>query len=121
MRVFHQSVLLALVVNHHFPRQHFKNNQTIWQAFVQNFFSINIEETIKISAEFSLTGRCNNQDSVDVTTNLWGGTPPYTSVWSNGDVGPNANNGKQSRKMLTYEAHEKLEPFVPAFGPQPFV
>ncbi len=54
--------------------------------------SINIEETIQISAEFSLTGRCNNQDSVDVTTTLWGGTPPYTSVWSNGDIGPNANN-----------------------------
>ena len=52
--------------------------------------SINIEETIKISAEFDLTGRCKDQDSVNVTTVLWGGTPPYSSVWSNGDVGPNA-------------------------------
>ena len=52
--------------------------------------SINIEETIKISAEFNLTGRCNDQDSVDVQANLWGGTPPYTSIWSNGDIGPNA-------------------------------
>ena len=49
--------------------------------------SIDIEEGIKISAEFNLKGRCNDQDSVDVITNLWG-TPPYTSVWSNGDVGP---------------------------------
>jgi gliding motility-associated-like protein len=54
--------------------------------------SINIEETIKISAEFSLKGRCNDQDSADVVTNLWGGTPPYTSIWSNGDIGPNAIN-----------------------------
>lgn len=54
--------------------------------------SIDIEETIQISAEFSLTGRCKNQDSVDIITTIWGGTPPYTSVWSNGDVGPNANN-----------------------------
>mgnify|MGYP001178615664 CR=1 FL=1 len=54
--------------------------------------SIDIEETIQLSAEFSLTGRCNNQDSVDVTATLWGGTPPYTSVWSNGNSGPNAIN-----------------------------
>jgi gliding motility-associated-like protein len=54
--------------------------------------SIDIEETIKISADLNLTGRCNDQDSVDVITTLWGGTPPYTSEWSNGDLGPNATN-----------------------------
>lgn len=54
--------------------------------------SIYIQESIKISADFDLTGRCNNQDSVDVLTTLWGGTPPYTSIWSNGDIGPNAIN-----------------------------
>ena len=54
--------------------------------------SIDIEETIKISAEFTLSGRCANQDSVDVEAILWGGTPPYTSLWNNGDVGPNAIN-----------------------------
>jgi len=54
--------------------------------------SIGIEETIKISAEFDLTGLCNNKDSVDVVANIWGGTPPYTSTWSNGDIGPNALN-----------------------------
>lgn len=54
--------------------------------------SINIQESVKISAYFDLTGRCNDQDSVDVMTTLQGGTPPYTSFWSNGDVGPNAIN-----------------------------
>ena len=56
------------------------------------FDSINIEESIRLTADFDLTGRCNDQDSVNVTTLLWGGTPPYSSVWSNGDIGPNANN-----------------------------
>ena len=54
--------------------------------------SIYIEETIKISADFNLKGRCFNEDSVDVTTILWGGTPPYVSFWENGVSGPNAIN-----------------------------
>lgn len=54
--------------------------------------SIYIEETIKISADFNLTGRCLNEDSVQVTTTLWGGTPPYVSLWENGLSGPNAIN-----------------------------
>ena len=54
--------------------------------------SIDIEETIRITADFDLTGRCSNQDSVNVTTLLWGGTPPYSSIWSNGDIGPNGNS-----------------------------
>ena len=54
--------------------------------------SIDIVQSNKISGEFNLTGRCNNQDSVDVATTLWGGTPPYSSLWSNGAIGPNAIN-----------------------------
>lgn len=54
--------------------------------------SIDIEETIDISGQFNLTGRCSNEDSVDVMTTLWGGTPPYTSIWNNGALGPNAIN-----------------------------
>tara|TARA_B100001250_G_scaffold114092_1_gene96559 strand:- start:14877 stop:15935 length:1059 start_codon:yes stop_codon:yes gene_type:complete len=54
--------------------------------------SVDIEETIKISAEFILNGRCTNQDSLDVETVLWGGTPPYSSIWNNGNVGPNGTN-----------------------------
>ena len=54
--------------------------------------SIDIEETIKISAEFNLTGRCKDQDSVDVVTALWGGTPPYSTIWSNSDTARNLIN-----------------------------
>jgi gliding motility-associated-like protein len=54
--------------------------------------SIYIEESIKISANFNLTGMCSSQDSVDVLTTLWGGTPPYTSIWNNGAAGPNTIN-----------------------------
>ena len=65
------------------------NNSVQACTFIDSIF---IEETIRLSADFDLTGRCNDQDSVDVTAILWGGTPPYTSVWSNGDTGPNATN-----------------------------
>ena len=54
--------------------------------------SIDIVQSNKISGELNLTGMCNNQDSVDVATTLWGGTPPYSSIWSNGAIGPNAIN-----------------------------
>ena len=54
--------------------------------------SIDIQETIKISAEFTLNGRCIDKDSADVVAFLRGGTPPYSSFWSNGDIGPNASN-----------------------------
>ena len=54
--------------------------------------SIDIQETIEISAQFSLSGRCANEDSVDVETILWGGTPPYTSIWNTAEIGPNGTN-----------------------------
>ena len=54
--------------------------------------SIDIEQSIQISADFNLTGRCQDQDSVDVSTVLWGGTPPYYTVWSNGDTSRNIMN-----------------------------
>ena len=46
--------------------------------------SIDIVQSNKISGELNLTGRCNNQDLVDVViTDLWGGTPPYSTIWNN--------------------------------------
>ena len=54
--------------------------------------SFDIEETIEISAEFDLTGRCKDQDSVDVVTSLWGGTQPYFTLWSNGETNQNIIN-----------------------------
>ena len=54
--------------------------------------SIDIQETIDISADFVLSGRCLDQDSVDVLATIWGGTPPYTTIWSTGDTSRNITN-----------------------------
>jgi len=48
--------------------------------------SIDIEETIEISANFELSTMCNEYDSADVKTTIWGGTPPYITLWSTGDT-----------------------------------
>ena len=63
--------------------------------------TITIEETLKIEAEFSLSGQCNELDSADVYTNLLGGTPPYTTLWSTGDTSRHINN-LQSNSLLPY-------------------
>ena len=63
---------------------------SIWSCTLLD--SIDIEETIQLSADFDLIGMCSEQDSVDVVANLWGGTPPYSTIWSNGDPGPNVTN-----------------------------
>ena len=63
--------------------------------------TITIEETLKIEADFSISGQCNELDSADVFTNLIGGTPPYTTLWSTGDTSRNINN-LQSNSLLPY-------------------
>ena len=54
--------------------------------------SIQIQESNKISGSFELSGRCNKGDSVNVVANIWGGTPPYEYLWSDGQTILNANN-----------------------------
>ena len=63
--------------------------------------TITIEETLKLEADFSISGKCNELDSADVFTNLIGGTPPYTTLWSTGDTARNINN-LQSNSLLPY-------------------
>ena len=63
--------------------------------------TITIEETLKIEADFSLSGQCNELDSADVFTYLLGGTPPYTTLWSTGDTSRHINN-LQSNSLLPY-------------------
>ena len=63
--------------------------------------TITIEETLKLEADFSISGQCNELDSADVFTNLIGGTPPYTTLWSTGDTSRNINN-LQSNSLLPY-------------------
>jgi gliding motility-associated-like protein len=48
--------------------------------------TIIIRQTIPITADFTLTNMCNLNDSVDVSTQIWGGTPPYSTLWSRGDT-----------------------------------
>ena len=54
--------------------------------------NVTVEQTIKLSANFQLSSMCSPNDSVDVLTEIWGGTPPYTTLWSNGDTSRNTNN-----------------------------
>ena len=35
---------------------------------------------------------CDEDDSVDVNTSIWGGTPPYVTLWSTGDTSRNTIN-----------------------------
>ena len=65
--------------------------------------SIFIEETIEISANFELSNMCNENDSADVTTTIWGGTPPYTTLWSTGDTARSTDSLAPS--ILPYELY----------------
>ena len=71
--------------------------------------SIIIQETNKISADFVLDGRCSELDSIDVFATLFGGTPPYSSVWDNGSIGPNVinlpPNGSNLRVLTVTDAN----------------
>ena len=35
---------------------------------------------------------CSEYDSTDVVTSIWGGTPPYTTLWSTGDTARNTDS-----------------------------
>ena len=47
-------------------------------------FNYTIYQPIQITAEFTLSGLCVIGDSADVSTYVYGGTPPYTYLWSTG-------------------------------------
>ena len=63
--------------------------------------TITIEETFEIQAIFNIDGQCNEYDSADVVTEIFGGTPPYSTLWSNGDITPNTSN-LQPNPLLPY-------------------
>ena len=55
--------------------------------------SISIEQTIEVSAIFELSSMCNEYDSANVKTTIWGGTTPYqTTLWSTGDTSGTTSN-----------------------------
>ena len=65
--------------------------------------TITIEETLQIDATFELSSMCSEYDSTDVVTNIWGGTPPYTTLWSTGDTARNIDSLAPS--ILPYELY----------------
>ena len=58
--------------------------------------TITVRETIEITASFVLSNMCNANDSADVVTTIFGGTPPYTTLWSTGDTSRNTTNLAQN-------------------------
>ena len=63
--------------------------------------TIVIEESLEIEAFFELSAMCNKNDSANVNTNIWGGTPPYTTLWNTGDTARNIDSLAPS--ILPYE------------------
>ena len=51
-----------------------------------------VHQTLQISATFTLSGMCDVIDSADVETDIWGGTPPYFTIWNTGDTARNTQN-----------------------------
>ena len=54
--------------------------------------TIIIQQTIPIMASFELSNMCHENDSADVNTTIWGGTPPYLTLWNTGDTSRNTIN-----------------------------
>ena len=54
--------------------------------------TITVLETIPINANFSLSDVCTQFDSIDVSSTIWGGTPPYITLWNTGDTSRNVQN-----------------------------
>ena len=47
-------------------------------------FNYTVQQPLQITANFTLLGLCETGDSADVNTLTYGGTPPYTYLWSTG-------------------------------------
>ena len=56
------------------------------------FDTLTIEQTLQITASFELSSMCNEYDSADVKVTIWGGTPPYTTLWGTGDTARNTDS-----------------------------
>ena len=65
--------------------------------------TIVIEESLDIAAIFELSGVCNKDDSAAVVTTIWGGTPPYTTLWNTGDTARNTDS--LAPDILPYELY----------------
>jgi len=69
--------------------------------------TLTIEQTLEITASFEISSVCNEYDSADVKTIIWGGTPPYTTLWSTGDTARNTDNLAPSALPYTLTITDK--------------
>ncbi len=91
--------------------------------------TISVEQTIPITAEFVLKNMCNPSDSADITTTIYGGTPPYSTLWTGiGDtsrsivnIAPSITpytlhitdtNGCERNQYLTINTVEEMQTFM---------
>ena len=91
--------------------------------------TISVEQTIEITAEFTLKNMCNSSDSADIMTSIYGGTGPYTTIWlQTGDTNRNITNlspsitpytlnitdanGCQRNRYLTINTAEEMQIFM---------
>ena len=64
--------------------------------------TISIEQTIDITANFVLKDMCSAEDSANVTTTIYGGTPPYSTLWiHSGETTANISNVPPSNVPYT--------------------
>ena len=54
--------------------------------------TIKVEQSLPIQANFAIQNLCSPSDSADVVSEIIGGTPPYKTLWSNGDTTKNVQN-----------------------------
>ena len=91
--------------------------------------TISIEQTIDITANFTLKNMCAEDDSADVFTLVYGGTPPYSLLWTHsGETTLNIENvpptivpyilsvtdanGCQRNQLLTIDPVQSLQSFM---------
>ena len=95
--------------------------------------TLKIEQTIQITAVFTLKNMCSENDSADVMTYIYGGTPPYSTLWvQTGDTARNTTNiapsltpytfniidenGCQRNQWITINTVQSMESYMSAEG-----
>ena len=65
----------------------------VWIKLISSFIEMFANKESPKSSNFKLSTMCNEYDSADVKTTIWGGTPGYTYLWtgSNGFTDTNAS------------------------------
>ncbi len=109
--------------------ENFINGDTSSSIVCELIDTISILQTIDITANFLLKGVCTSEDSANVTTTIYGGTPPYSVLWTHSgetstdifNVPPSINpytlnisdaNGCQKNTTLRVNTVQQLQSFM---------